>query len=142
MLVEVNRNGGGGKILYIEDNLSNLTLVEQMLAEQPELELLTAMQGGLGLELARQHSPDLILLDLHLPDLPGHQVLARLRQDELTRNIPVVVISADATARQIQRLMSAGARTYLTKPLDIREFFRVIDETMRERNTRPESAVA
>jgi CheY-like chemotaxis protein len=83
--------------------------------------------------LARQHSPDLILLDLHLPDLPGHKVLARLREDELTRRIPVVVISADATARQIQRLMSAGARSYLTKPLDVGEFFRVIDETMRER---------
>jgi PAS domain S-box-containing protein len=122
-----------GRILYIEDNLSNLTLVEQMLAEQPHLQLITAMQGGLGLDLARQHLPDLILLDLHLPDLPGHKVLARLKQDELTRDIPVVIISADATARQIQRLMAAGARSYLTKPLDIADFFRVIDETMRER---------
>jgi CheY-like chemotaxis protein/two-component sensor histidine kinase len=129
-----------GKILYIEDNLSNLTLVEQMLAEQPHLELLTAMQGGLGLELARQHAPDLILLDLHLPDLRGHEVLKRLRADALTRDIPVVVISADATAGQIQRLMAAGARSYLTKPLDIGEFFRVIDETMRSRQ--PEAAVA
>ncbi|MEY2511784.1 MAG: hypothetical protein QOE26_2547 [Verrucomicrobiota bacterium] len=131
-----------GRILYIEDNLSNLTLVEQMLAEQPNIELLTAMQGGLGLDLARQHLPDLILLDLHLPDLPGHEVLARLRQDKLTRDIPVVVISADATARQIKRLMAAGARTYLTKPLDIGEFFRVIDETMRNRNRHLEAAVA
>ena len=133
---------GAGKILYIEDNLSNLTLVEEMLAEQPGIELLTAMQGGLGLELARQHSPDLILLDLHLPDLRGHEVLARLRQDEITRDIPVVVISADATVRQIQRLMAAGARSYLTKPLDIGEFFRVIDETMRGRIPQPEAAVA
>jgi PAS domain S-box-containing protein len=129
-----------GKILYIEDNLSNLTLVEQMLAEQPHLELLTAMQGGLGLDLARQHAPDLILLDLHLPDLRGHEVLTRLRADALTRDIPVVVISADATAGQIQRLMAAGARSYLTKPLDIGEFFRVIDETMRSRQR--EAAVA
>jgi PAS domain S-box-containing protein len=131
-----------GKILYIEDNLSNLTLVEQMLAEQPGIELLTAMQGGLGIELARQHSPDLILLDLHLPDLHGHEVLARLRQDAITRDIPVVVISADATARQIQRLIAAGARSYLTKPLDIGEFFRVIDEAMRSRICQPEAAVA
>jgi CheY-like chemotaxis protein len=131
-----------GRILYIEDNLSNLTLVDQMLAEQPNIELLTAMQGGLGLDLARQHSPDLILLDLHLPDLPGHEVLARLRQDKLTRDIPVVVISADATARQIKRLMAAGARSYLTKPLDIGEFFRVIDETMRNRSRHLEVAVA
>jgi CheY-like chemotaxis protein len=131
-----------GKILYIEDNLSNLTLVEQMLAEQPRIELLTAMQGGLGLDLARQHCPDLILLDLHLPDLRGHEVLARLRQDKVTRDIPVVVISADATARQIQRLMAAGAQSYLTKPLDIAEFFRVVDETMRNRHRHLEAAVA
>jgi PAS domain S-box-containing protein len=134
--------GERGKILYIEDNLSNLTLVEQMLAEQPHLELLTAMQGGLGLDLARKHLPDLILLDLHLPDLRGHEVLARLRQDSLTRDIPVVVISADATARQINRLKAAGARAYLTKPLDISEFFRIIDETMRDRAPEPEAAVA
>jgi PAS domain S-box-containing protein len=133
---------GGGKILYIEDNLSNLTLVEQMLAEQPEIELLTAMQGGLGLDLARKHLPDLILLDLHLPDLRGHEVLARLRQDKRTRGIPVVVISADATPRQIQRLMAGGARSYLTKPLDIGEFFRVIDETMHGRHSELEAVVA
>ena len=132
----------GGKILYIEDNLSNLALVEQMLAEQPHIELLTAMQGGLGIDLARKHRPDLILLDLHLPDLRGHQVLARLRQDKLTREIPVVVISADATTRQIQRLMAAGARNYLTKPLDIGEFFRVIDEAMGNPDRQLEAAVA
>jgi two-component system sensor histidine kinase/response regulator len=140
--LEEARVGDGGKILYIEDNLSNLTLVEQMLAEQPQLQLLTAMQGGLGLDLARQHRPDLILLDLHLPDLGGHEVLQRLRNDAVTRHIPVVIISADATARQINRLKAAGARNYLTKPLDISEFFRVIDETMRERDRELEPAVA
>jgi len=134
--------GEGGIILYIEDNLSNLTLVEQMLAEQPQLQLLTAMQGGLGVDLARQHRPDLILLDLHLPDLRGHEVLERLRDDAATRDIPVVVISADATVRQINRLKAAGARSYLTKPLDISEFFRVVDETIRERDRELEPAVA
>jgi CheY-like chemotaxis protein len=133
---------GAGKILYIEDNLSNLTLVEQMLAEQPGIELLTAMQGRLGIDLARQHSPHLILLDLHLPDIRGHEVLARLQRDKITRDIPVVVISADATVRQIQRLMAAGATNYLTKPLDIGEFFRVVDEAMQRRNRQPEAAVA
>ncbi|MFL6519446.1 MAG: PAS domain S-box protein [Chthoniobacterales bacterium] len=118
------------RILYIEDNFSNVTLVDQMLAERPTLELMTAMQGRVGLELARQHSPDLILLDLHLPDVPGWQVLAQLKADHLTREIPVVVISADATPPQIKRLLSAGARAYLTKPLDIPEFFRVIDEAL------------
>ncbi|MEY2563775.1 MAG: hypothetical protein QOH88_1968 [Verrucomicrobiota bacterium] len=116
-------------ILYVEDNLSNLTLIEQMLSEQPEIKLITAMQGKLGLELARQHSPDLILLDLHLPDVQGWEVLSRLQHDKATRDIPVVVISADATSRQIKRLMAAGARAYLTKPLDMQEFFRVMEDT-------------
>ncbi|HEX7517785.1 MAG TPA: PAS domain S-box protein [Chthoniobacterales bacterium] len=122
-------------ILYIEDNLSNLTLIEQMLAEHSHIQLITAMQGQLGIELARRHSPDLILLDLHLPDLPGWEVLSRLQRDDATREIPVVIISADATSRQIERLMAAGARAYLTKPLDMLEFLRVIDETSAPRVT-------
>ncbi len=117
------------KILYIEDNLSNLTLIEQLLIDEPAVHLITAMQGQLGLDLARQHLPDLILLDLHLPDLPGWEVLARLQNDKLTAGIPVVVISADATARQIERLLTAGARSYLTKPIDMGEFLRVVAET-------------
>ena len=129
------------RILYIEDNFSNVTLVEQMLAERPAIELMTAMQGRVGLELARKHAPDLILLDLHLPDMPGWQVLAQLKSDHSTRDIPVVVISADATAPQIKRLISAGARAYLTKPLDIAEFFRVVDEAIfPEREAKEEAA--
>ena len=116
------------KVLYIEDNLSNLTLIEELLREEPAIELLTAMQGRVGLELARQHSLDLILLDLHLPDIDGREVLSQLKALEATREVPVVVISADATASQIDRLMSAGATTYLTKPLDVTEFFRVVDK--------------
>ncbi len=132
----------GGKILYIEDNLSNLTLVEQMLADESNIELLSAMQGRLGLQLARKHLPDLVLLDLHLPDLPGAEILSRLRADELTRDIPVVVISADATASQIRRLLAAGAQSYLTKPLNVREFLRVIDQTLRNRDSHNAEPVA
>jgi CheY-like chemotaxis protein len=135
-------SGDTRRILYIEDNFSNVTLVEQMLAERPALELLTAVQGRVGLELARKHEPDLILLDLHLPDLPGWQVLGQLKADRATRDIPVVVISADATAPQIKRLLSAGARSYLTKPLDIAEFFRVIDEALSPSETAKEEAAA
>ncbi|HEX8281096.1 MAG TPA: PAS domain S-box protein, partial [Chthoniobacterales bacterium] len=90
-------------LLYIEDNLSNLTLVEQMLADQPEIELISAMQGRLGFELALKHNPDLILLDLHLPDVPGWEVLEKLQRNLATCHIPVVVISADATKRQVDR---------------------------------------
>jgi len=122
---------GGQKrrMLYIEDNLSNLTLIEQMLADQPDIELITAMQGKLGFELATKHAPDLILLDLHLPDLPGWEVLAQLKSDLTTAHIPVVVISADATKRQIDRLLAGGAVAYLTKPIDVAQFYRVLERS-------------
>lgn len=116
-------------ILYIEDNLSNLNLVQEILSQQPQVELLSAMQGRLGLDLARKHSPDLILLDVHLPDLDGWDVFSQLQVEEATRNIPVIVLSADATARQIQQFMTAGARDYLTKPLDVGRFSRLIEES-------------
>ena len=122
------------RVLYIEDNLSNLTLIEEMLQEESDIELLTAMQGQIGLDLARRHSPDLILLDLHLPDIAGRDVLLQLKAWQATRDIPVVVISADATTRQIDRLLAAGAIHYLTKPLDVAEFFSVLDKTIRSGN--------
>ena len=127
---EQARNGAAEmhKILYIEDNLSNLALIEQMLADRPDLELLTAMQGRLGFDLALQHNPDLILLDLHLPDIPGWKVLDQLKRNLATAHIPVVVVSADATKRQVDRLLAAGAYAYLTKPLEVLEFYRTIDD--------------
>jgi PAS domain S-box-containing protein len=115
-------------VLYIEDNFSNLTLIERIIAEQPGIELVTAMQGKLGLDLARRHEPDLILLDLHLPDMPGWEVLAHLKATAETRDIPTVILSADATARQIDRLLAAGAHTYLTKPLDVDRLINILEE--------------
>ena len=122
-----------GTILYVEDNLSNLRLVERILAHRPNVRLLSAMQGGLGLELAREHRPDLIFLDLQLPDTPGREVLRRLQADGKTRGIPVVVISADATPGQTQRLLAEGARDFLTKPLDVKKLITLLDETLNER---------
>jgi signal transduction histidine kinase len=118
-------------VLYIEDNLSNLKLIERLLARRPGVRLISAALGSLGLELARQHRPDLILLDLHLPDLPGREVLARLQADPATSHSPVVVVSADATPGEIGRLRSAGARDYLTKPLDVRQFLAVVDDVLQ-----------
>lgn len=114
-------------ILCIEDNTSNLQLIERIFHRRPGVRLLSAIQGGLGLELARDHRPDLILLDLHLPDISGEEVLRRLRKDPVTSRIPVVIISADATPGQIKRLLAAGADDYLTKPLDVRRFVQVVD---------------
>lgn len=116
-------------VLYIEDNLSNLRLVERILARRPEIKLLAAMQGSLGLDLARQHAPDLVLLDVHLPDMPGEAVLEQLRSDARTSEIPVVAISADATRAQIDRLEAAGTFAYLTKPINVSELLAMIDRT-------------
>ena len=115
-------------VLYIEDNLSNVRLVERILARRAHIRTIVAMQGELGVELAREHAPDLVLLDLNLPDIDGEEVLARLRSEPLTRDVPVVIISADATKHQIERLHASGASEYLTKPLDLERFLRVIDE--------------
>ena len=119
-----------GTLLYIEDNLSNLRLMEHIMATRPEIRLVAAMQGKMGLELSQAHRPDLILLDLHLPDLGGDQVLKFLRQDPRTSSIPVVMISADATPGQIERLLAAGANDYLTKPLDVQKLLELIDRTL------------
>lgn len=117
-------------VLHIEDNLSNLTLVERVLAQRADIDVVAAMYGRLGLELARQHHPAIVLLDLHLPDLDGEQVLQRLRDDPATASIPVVIVSADANPGRVQRLISAGATAYLTKPIDVRELLRLVDEAV------------
>jgi CheY-like chemotaxis protein len=117
-------------VLYIEDNLANLSLIEVVLADRQEITLLSSLQGQLGLELAWEHQPDLILLDLHLPDISGDEVLARLRRDPRSQEIPVIVISADATSSHIKDILSAGAQFYLTKPLDVDEFLAKLDELL------------
>ena len=114
-------------VLYIEDNLANLRLVERILASDPTVELVAAMQGRLGVDLAREHRPALILLDLHLPDLTGDEVLRQLRDDPATRGIPVAILSADATPGQIRRLLAEGAHSYLTKPLDVAELRQLVE---------------
>jgi signal transduction histidine kinase/CheY-like chemotaxis protein/CHASE3 domain sensor protein len=116
------------KLLYVEDNLSNNLLMERILENRPEVQLISAMQGRLGIELARQHRPDLICLDLHLPDINGDEVLKILRSQPATSGIPVAMISADATPGQIDRLMAAGANAYFTKPLDVKAILRFVDE--------------
>lgn len=120
-------------VLYIEDNLSNIRLVERILLDRPDVRLITAMRGRLGLDLARQQSPDLVLLDLHLPDLPGDDVLDRLQADAALADIPVVVLSADASPHRVDRLLQGGAHDYLTKPIDIHRFLAVIDQLAASR---------
>ena len=124
-------------VLYIEDNLSNLNLIEHILSRRPAVRLLSAMQGRRGLELAREQRPDLILLDLHLPDIQGDEVLQHLRAEAATQNVPVVMLSADATPRQAERLLEAGAKAYLTKPLDVKQFLQVLEENLQSKMPTP-----
>jgi CheY-like chemotaxis protein len=115
-------------VVYIEDNPANIRLVQLILANRPHATLLTATDGLSGLELVRQKQPDVVLLDLHLPDIEGHDVLNRLQADLSTKSIPVIILSADANPEQTAKLLEAGARQYLTKPFDVRTFLKVLDE--------------
>jgi CheY-like chemotaxis protein len=117
-------------LLYIEDNLSNLRLVERLVERRGDIEIVAAMQGRLGVELARQHAPVAVLLDLHLPDIDGEEVLRQLRDDPATQRIPVVIVTADATPGQVGRLLAAGAYACLTKPLDVPAFMAMVDDLM------------
>jgi CheY-like chemotaxis protein len=117
-------------VLYIEDNAANLRLVERVFERRPDISMITATRGLIGIEIARAQQPVAVLLDLHLPDIDGDEVLRRLRADPLTQSIPVVILSADANDRQIQRLLEAGAAAYLTKPLDIQRLVETVDQVM------------
>lgn len=106
-------------VVCIEDDPTNLLLVRKIAASCPGVAFITAQQGAQGIELARKHAPDLVLLDLHLADIPGEEVLRRLRADPATRDTPVVVLSAEAMPARIEELRAAGATDYVTKPYDV-----------------------
>jgi PAS domain S-box-containing protein len=119
-----------GTVLYVEDNRSNVRLLERLLARRPGVVLLTAATGEAALRMIRERQPDLVLLDLHLPDMSGEEVLRRVWAAPTRRAIPVAVLSADATPRQQQRLLAAGAVAYLTKPLDVAALLQIVDERL------------
>lgn len=117
-------------ILYIDDDRSDLKIVDSVLGRRPGTILLTAMQGSTGFDLARHHRPDLILLDVQLPDVSGRKVLDRLKAEETTRCIPVIVLSGDASTSQQRSILHAGAELYLTKPIEIDMFLEAIDRVL------------
>ncbi|MCV4341472.1 ATP-binding protein [Pseudomonas capsici] len=121
-----------GKVLCIEDNLSSMALIETLLQRRPGIQLLSSMQGQLGLDLARQHAPQLILLDVNLPDLTGRDVLQRLRQSPSTANTPVLMITADASDKTHRELRQAGATAILTKPIQVPAFLAHLDQYLPE----------
>ena len=130
---------GTRTVLHIDDHPANLDLVQHVLKKRADLRLLTATSGQAGLELACAHRPDVVLLDLHLPDLDGGEIVRRLRDDPRTRDVPVLIVSADATSAQTARLRQLGVRGYLTKPFRIRELLDAIDTAF---NPPPQAAPA
>jgi signal transduction histidine kinase/ActR/RegA family two-component response regulator len=121
------------RILCIDDNRVNLKLISQMLSRRANLEVLTAPSPQLGIELALAQSPDLILLDINMPDMDGYQVLELLKRDPQLKSVPVFAVSANAMPRDIERGLAAGFRQYLVKPLDVNVLLKIVDDTL----TRP-----
>jgi len=115
------------EILYIEDNPANIEVVSRFLKSRPDARLQSESSGRAGLERAIRGVPDIILLDLHLADLHGEQVLKELRAEPVTAAIPVVVLSADASPGVVRRLLADGVLAYLTKPLDLAEIGGLLD---------------
>jgi PAS domain S-box-containing protein len=126
-------NSSKATVLYIEDDVANVQLVERLLLQRPNVHLVTSLLGAQGVKLAQQYQPDLILLDVHLTDIHGYEVLERLQSDARTIDIPVVVLSADATARQQRRFRNAGVDDYLSKPLDLQQLLDLIDQHLSDR---------
>ena len=127
-------------VLYVEDNESNLRLMQRILARRTNITLLSANEGRFGLALAREYLPDLILLDIHLPDMRGDELLRRLKEDAATRDIPAVMISADASPQVIDRLLESGASSYVTKPIDVGNLLRLMDRLLPTQVEAPDTA--
>lgn len=125
--------GVARRVLYVEDVDTNVLLVQGILKSRPDIELSVAGSGAKALTQARAEAPDLILLDLHLPDMDGLDVLRRLRDDATTSEVPVVVLSADATKRQFDALSAEGITNYLTKPIKIPVLLKLLDEHLEPR---------
>ncbi len=128
----VERSGSAGtravfRVLLVEEDLSSRELVERVLARRPGVVLLAAREGQRALELARQERPDLVLLDLQLPDMPGSTLLDRLGEDPACASTPVAVLSTEAGPGQVRRLLGRGVAGQLTKPIDVRALLSLVD---------------
>jgi CheY-like chemotaxis protein len=117
-------------LLYVEDSPANLKLIEQLIARRPDMRLLTARDGDLGIQLARANQPEVILMDINLPGISGIEALRILRADPATARIPIVALSANAMPRDIEKGLQAGFFRYLTKPIKVDEFMHTLDEVL------------
>jgi PAS domain S-box-containing protein len=123
-------------VLYIEDNEPNVQVIEHVVRLRPEWRLIHAALGQLGIELAQAHRPDLVLLDLHLPDLSGRDVLLRLKSQPTTAATPIAILTADANSSLPRQLRDAGADHFLTKPLDIDDVLALLDDVAARKDNR------
>jgi signal transduction histidine kinase/CheY-like chemotaxis protein len=121
-------------LLYVEDNPANLMLVEQILQIRSDIKLLSAPQARIGIELARVHKPDLILLDINMPEMDGITAMKKLRNYEETREIPIIAVSANAMESDIKKGLDAGFNGYITKPFDIPKLFIEIDRFLKTKS--------
>jgi CheY-like chemotaxis protein len=128
-------------LLYVEDNPANLKLVEQIIARRPDMRLLTAVNGMKGIEIACTSQPDVILMDINLPDINGIEALKILRSDPSTAHIPIVALSANAMPRDIKKGLEAGFFRYITKPIKINEFIDALDVALEFAETKLEETV-
>jgi CheY-like chemotaxis protein len=120
--------------LYIEDDPSLRQLVHFILQKRDDFLLLEADTGFTGLQIALQEKPDIILLDLSLPDISGYEVLRRLQGNDVTSNIPVIAVSGDSLPEDIEKGLEAGFDGYLAKPIDVRKFYTILDEKIDHKN--------
>jgi CheY-like chemotaxis protein len=123
--------GGQHLVLYVEDNPANLKLVEEIVRLRADLRLISAPDARLGIDLAKAHQPEIILMDLNLPGMSGLEALQVLREDPGTAAIPVIALTANAMPRDVERGLAAGFFRYLTKPINIPMFNEAIDSTLR-----------
>jgi CheY-like chemotaxis protein len=118
-------------VLYVEDNPANLNLVEQLVERRPDLRMLSAADGNLGIEFARTYLPEVILMDINLPGINGLDAMKILRTDPLTAHIPIIALSANAMPNDIEKALRAGFFDYLTKPIKVNLFMSTLDEALK-----------
>ena len=125
--------GRAKTLLYVEDNPANMSLMEHIIGRMAHIELITAHNAELGLELAESKQPDLIIMDINLPGMDGFEALRHLQQDDLTNHIPVIALSANAMEKDVKRGLAAGFLRYLTKPINISEVHMALHEVLEDR---------
>ncbi len=126
--MEPGSNGSKYTLLYVEDNPANLALIQQILKKREDIRLLTAPQAQIGIDLARAHIPDLILMDINMPEMDGIEAFRRLRASEETRSIPVIAVSANAMESDVNKALKAGFKSYIKKPFDLKLFTQEINQ--------------